>query len=168
MVTELSKYLRYSLLSKNVSEVLLRDEIEMLKNYLMIEKVRFEDRLEVSFDIEASAEEYRLPALLIQPLVENAIKYGMQTSSMPLKIRIRAYIKEDCFHLEVSNTGKWQEPFEGKEAGATAMHSAGAGVGGTGIGLQNVRERLDHAYGERYRFEIFEWDGWVYAVIEIK
>ena len=157
MVTELSEFLRYSLLNTNVSEVSLRDEIEAIRNYFAIEKIRFEDRLDVTFDIDQSAEKYDVPGFLIHPLVENAVKYGMQTSPMPLKIKLTVYARNGSLHVEVANTGRWIQP----SGNNSTQHNS------TGIGLQNVQQRLNQTFPENHRFDIFERDGWVHAVMKI-
>ena len=84
MITELSEFLRYSLLSRNYSDVPLQDELDALKHYLAIQKKRYEDKLEVSFHIEPEVKEFPILCFLLHPLVENAVKYGMQTSPLPL------------------------------------------------------------------------------------
>jgi len=105
MVTELSEYLRYSLVSRNYQNVPLKDEIESIRHYFEIQKIRYEDKLGVSFDIDPSAEEYPIMSFLIHPLVENAVQYGMRTSSMPLKIRIKAELFEKNLLIEVLGFG---------------------------------------------------------------
>jgi two-component system, LytTR family, sensor kinase len=155
MVTEFSEFLRYSLLNGNSSSIPLREEIEALRNYLAIEKIRFEDKLDVAFDVEASAEEYRLPGFLIHPLVENAIKHGMTNHSAPLKLRLTARAARGSLTVEVANTGKLSN--------RSPDHNSNS----TGIGLQNVRKRLAQLFPERSRFSVYEEDGWIRAVIEI-
>jgi len=105
MVTEFSEFLRYSLLNNDSGKVALREEIEAIKNYLAIEKIRFEDRLDVVFAVEPAAEEFQLPGFLIHPLVENAVKHGMANSAAPLKIRITAGVRNEALVVEVANTG---------------------------------------------------------------
>jgi hypothetical protein len=156
MVTEFSEFLRYSLLNGNSASIPLREEIEAMRNYLAIEKIRFEDKLEVIFDIEPSAEEFRLPGFLIHPLVENAIKHGMTDLSAPLKIRLTARANHGSLIVEVANTGRMSNDSTEKNAN------------NTGIGLTNVRKRLAQLFPERSRFNVFEADGWIHAVIEIQ
>ena len=90
MLNELSEFLRYSLTHTGIENVLLKDELEAARNYLAVEKIRFEDKLDVRFVVAPLVEDFRVPSFLIHPLIENAIKYGMQTSSLPLKIEVRA------------------------------------------------------------------------------
>ena len=157
MLGELAEFLRYSLARAKNPEVTLREELEAVQNYLAIEKIRFEDKLEISFQINPAAEEFRVPSLIIHPLVENAIKYGMQTSPLPLNISVAAQAVNGSLRLEVVNTGKWLGPSE----------SQVPPVQGVGIGLQNVRERLEQAFPRQHRFNVFERNDCVHAVLEI-
>lgn len=152
MITQLSEFLRYSLLNESVKKITLRDEIEAVRNYLAIEKIRFEDKLDVQFDIEKQAEDFSVPCFLLNPLVENAIKHGLQTSPKPLKIKISALLKNDSLILEVANTGNLENGFS---------------QNGTKIGLKNVRERLEKLFGERGKFRLIEENNFVKAQIKI-
>ena len=109
MITELSEFLRYSLISKNFKDVPLIDEIEAIEHYFAIEKKRYEEKLDVKIEIEPLAEDYPVLSFLIHPLTENAVKYGMQTSKLPLTISIRAKVIENRLNIEVCNSGKWIE-----------------------------------------------------------
>jgi len=151
MVTELSEFLRYSLHSKSFADVPLKDEIEAIRHYFSIQKKRYEDKLTVNYTIAPQAEDYPVLSFLIHPLVENAVKYGMQTSAMPLKITLQAEVTEGDLKLEICNTGEWVEP-------AAEMESNSQG---TGTGLENVRQRLDNAFPNRYDFKICEEEGMV-------
>jgi LytS/YehU family sensor histidine kinase len=150
MVTEFSEFLRYSLTSSDKANIPLGEELAAIRNYLAIEQIRFEDRLEVQFEIEAKAEDVRIPGFLIHPLVENAIKHGMNGDA-PLRLRIAARVNNGALHVEVANSGHW--------------HKHG---NGTGIGLRNVEQRLQQLFPDRSRFAIAEADGWVRATIEIQ
>jgi sensor histidine kinase YesM len=154
MITEFSEFLRYSLLKSNSSSISLREELEAIRNYLAIEKIRFEEKLDYTFDVEPSAEDYQLPAFLIHPLVENAIKHGMMHNATPLQIQIRARAQDGSLFVEVANTGKWSKPSIDNN--------------GTGIGLRNVRQRLEHLFAERSNLNIREDGDWIRATIEIK
>ena len=152
MITSLSEFLRYSLLHESETKIPLREEIEAVQNYLAIEKIRFEDKLDIRFEIEPAAEDFRVPCFLLNPLVENAIKHGLQTSAKPLKLKIAADVQDDKLILEVINSGKLN------------AHSNG----GTKIGLKNVRERLEKLFGARGRFELRQDGDFVTARIEIE
>jgi two-component system LytT family sensor kinase len=155
MVTELSEYLRYSLVSRNYKNVPLKDEIESIRHYFEIQKIRYEDKLGVLFDIDPAAEEYPIMSFLLHPLVENAVQYGMHTSPMPLKIRIKAELFEKNLHIEISNSGSWVEPSDQEESRPI------------GKGLDNLRQRLEDAYPGKHHFEIFEKEDSVYARLKI-
>ncbi len=153
MITEFSEFLRYSLLSANVATIPLREELAAIRNYLAIEQIRFEDKLQVSYDIDPAAEDFPLPGFLIHPLVENAVKHGLEQFA-PLKLNIAARAKGDKLFVEVANSGCWP--------------AAQVNGNGLGIGLRNIQERLAQLYPGHSRFEIGETDGWVRAVIEIE
>ena len=156
MISELSDFLRYSLVNTKKNTVTLKDEIEALQNYLNIEQVRFEEKLQVDFDIAPEAEKFVVPNFLLHPLVENAVKYGMQTSDMPLRIEIKARRKDKKLLVEITNSGIWHNS-------KTAISNGG----GTNVGIENVRQRLAQFFPARHRFETFERDGKVYASLEI-
>lgn len=154
MITELSEFLRYSLISKNYSDVPLKQELEAIRHYFRIEKKRFEEKLEVNFNIDPVAEEYSVLSFLIHPLVENAVKFGMQTSPMPLKINVNARVENDALKLEVNNSGKWID-FDGSKEN------------GTGTGLKNIRQRLENAFPDNHNFEIIKGKNMVRILLEI-
>jgi two-component system, LytTR family, sensor kinase len=153
MIGELSELLRHSLANGKAGDAPLSDELEAARNYLDIEKIRFEDKLIVNFDVEPRAGEFRVPSMLIHPLVENAVKYGMQTSPMPLRVEINARADNGALRLEVINTGRWVEDC--------------ANGHGTNVGIENVRQRLRQAFPERHRLDLFERGGRVHAVMEV-
>ncbi len=157
MITELSEFLRYSLLSKTYLDVPLEDEIEAIKHYFSIEKKRYEDKLEVYFEIEPEAKRYPVLSFLIHPLVENALKYGMQTSPMPLQIRIIARVKNNRLVVKICNTGRWLS-----EGGDGKGHPCG-----TGTGMINIRQRLENAFPNQHSFEVLESDNSVHIKLEI-
>jgi LytS/YehU family sensor histidine kinase len=152
MITQLSEFLRYSLLNENAKKISLREEIEAVQNYLAIEKIRFEDKLLVNFDIEKTAENFKVPCFLLNPLIENAIKHGLQTSPKPLRINIHAETFANKLLLEVSNSGTLKNDLN---------------TNGTKIGLKNVRERLEKLFGENAIFELKQDNDFVKARIEI-
>ena len=158
MITELSEFLRYSLISKNYSNVPLKKELEAIRHYFKIEKKRFEEKLQLEYDINPLAEEYPVLSFLLHPLVENAVKYGMQTSPMPLQIRLKADVQDGKLILEICNSGKWLK----------AEVDDHTEKQGTGTGLNNIRQRLKNAYPEKHRFEIQKLEGQVCIRIELK
>jgi uncharacterized membrane protein YeaQ/YmgE (transglycosylase-associated protein family) len=155
MVTELSEYLRYSLVSRKYENVPFKDEMESIGHYFNIQKMRYENKLEVSLDIDPAAEEFPMLSFLLHPLAENAVKYGLRTSPLPLKIRIRAEMHQHSLGVEISNSGSWIEP------------SGQNGNQAVGKGLDNVRQRLAEAYPDKHFFEIGEKEGTVRARLAI-
>jgi sensor histidine kinase YesM len=158
MITELSEFLRYSLISRDCSEVSLKNELETIKHYLSIQKKRYEDKLEVTFDIDPLTENYKIFSFLIHPMIENAIKYGMQTSPMPLKIIIKTQNENGALRIKIKNSGKWINISKENNSSMTS----------TGTGLENVRARLENLFHGRYTFNTFEKDGYVNVVMVIK
>jgi LytS/YehU family sensor histidine kinase len=139
MLARLSSFLRYTLANEPTAQVTLAQEVETLKLYLEIEKMRFEDRLRPHFRIEAATIGSRLPSLLLQPLIENAIKYAVTPSETGADIWLTAVPVGDMVRIEVSDNGA------GGQDALVATQS-------TGVGLANTRDRLAQAYGERHRF----------------
>lgn len=162
MVTALSGYLRYSLVERPLHTALLEEEVESVRGYLAIEKVRFEERLDVRMDIEAAALRCEVPAFLLNPLVENALKHGAALDpGKPLVVGVKAWLVEpDRLRLMVENTGVWK----GMRHSATDAGDKEDDAPG-GVGLANVRARLralhpgdhrvgmDHGHG-RVRFHV--------------
>jgi two-component sensor histidine kinase len=155
-VGQLAALLRYSLRQNNGTTVPLQEEIDILRKYLAIESTRFEDNLLVRVEVQPETAQLPVPGFLLHPLVENAVRYGMQTSAMPLQIRIRAFVRNDALCLEVANTGRWLAVDESE-----LMHDR------SGIGLRIVREHLEQSYPGRHQSSCFTDGGWVVQRIEI-
>ena len=149
MVTELSDYLRYSLVSRNYANVPLRDELESIRHYFNIQKIRYENKLDISFDIDPESEEFPILSFLLHPLAENAVKYGMRTSPMPLKIRISSRVQQNILQIDIINSGSWI-----KDSNQEKLSSYGSG-------LNNIRQRLEDAYSGKHHLEILEEEGFV-------
>lgn len=139
MLARLSSFLRYTLANESSAKVTLAQEVETLKLYLEIEKMRFEDRMRPHFRIEPDTIGARLPSLLLQPLIENAIKYAVTPSESGADIWITATREGDGIRIEVADNGN------GEGANVAATQS-------TGVGLANIRERLAQAYGNAHGF----------------
>jgi len=157
MVTELAEFMRHSLVRDGGELSPLGREIETIENYLSIEKVRFEEKLDVVVDVDASAREWLVPPFLLHPLVENAVKHGMRTSPMPLRVELRARASGGRLTLEVRNTGEWRNGADGA-----------ANADGTGTGLSNVRARLEQTFPGRHRLRVTPEGGRVLTVVEIE
>ncbi|KAF0249860.1 MAG: two-component hybrid sensor and regulator [bacterium] len=156
MIMQLADYLRYLLVSRNKLEVSVSEELEAAQNYLAIEQVRFKGKLIVKTNVDSRVENYLIPASLLQPLLENAIKYGMKSNPKPLEITISIELKNDKLCLKISNTGKWMAPRE------NASNSTGLGVG-----LENIRQRLRQRYPARHNFTISNDEDSINVLIEI-
>jgi len=140
MLARLSSFLRYTLANEPTAKVTLAQEVETLKLYLEIEKMRFEDRLRPHFRVEPDTIGARLPSLLLQPLIENAIKYAVTPSENGADIWITALREGHAVRIEVADNGNG----EGQELAASPS---------TGVGLANIRDRLSQAYGAAHRFD---------------
>ena len=140
MLARLSSFLRYTLANEPTAKVTLAQEVETLKLYLEIEKMRFEDRLRPHFRIESETIGARLPSLLLQPLIENAIKYAVTPAEQGADIWITASREGQAVRIEVADNG------DGSGAEIAASPS-------TGVGLANIRDRLSQAYGASHRFD---------------
>jgi sensor histidine kinase YesM len=139
MLARLSSFLRYTLANEPTAKVTLAQEVETLKLYLEIEKMRFEDRLRPHFKVQSETIGARLPSLLLQPLIENAIKYAVTPREDGADIWITATREGQAVRLEVADNG------DGEGAALTASPS-------TGVGLANIRDRLTQAYGAAHGF----------------
>jgi signal transduction histidine kinase len=157
MLSRLSSFLRYTLVNEPTGSVTVEQEVETLKLYLEIEKMRFEDRLRAHFRIDPSAARARLPSLLLQPLVENAIKYAVTPQEDGADIIVDARRLGERVVIAVADTGP------GADSGYTVRAEQS-----TGVGLANIRDRLAQAYGADHRFETqTNADGGFSVTIEI-
>ena len=157
MITELSEFLRYSLLSRNRQHVTLKDEFDAIKHYISIEKRRYEDKLDVTFSIDPKTEQYSILSFLIHPIIENAIKYGMKTSSMPLRLKIKTSQSNGNLKISVVNSGSWHVSNESPQSELES----------TGTGLENVRARLENYCPGSYSLLTSEKDGYVHINLEL-
>jgi two-component system LytT family sensor kinase len=131
MIIALSDFMRYSL-QKNIDEmVTLETELQNISLYLQIEKIRFGDKLTYSFIVDESCESYRIPNLILQPIFENAIKYGVYETSDSVEIKLKATKSENGLNLLIVND----------------FDPETVPVRGNGVGLKNIQERLRIIYG---------------------
>ncbi|WP_394829793.1 sensor histidine kinase [Pendulispora albinea] len=167
MVTELAEFLRYTLVHRPLEHTTLAEEIEAIENYLAIEKIRFEDRLAAAIEIDRAVAGAGVPAFLLHPLVENALRHGSGGSpGRPLHVRVGARTEADRLVLEVWNSGTLR-PASVDGHGGALVPSDGHPAGGTRIGLANVRARLDALFPGQHRFTLAEVGGGVLARIEL-
>ena len=133
MLTNLSELLRQTLAGWETQEVPLRREVELINLYLDIQRVRFEDRLTVEISLLPATLNALVPTLLLQPLVENAVRHGVSKSSAPVTIALQSCLKNSLLEIQVCDDG----PGVSGESFAN------------GVGLSNTRARLEQLYGER-------------------
>ena len=142
MLTKLSKFLRYSLDHSPLDKVSLSHELETSKLYLDIEKVRFAERLRLEIDIEAKAERAMVPTMLLQPLIENSIKYAISQSETGGTIRISAHVRDDTLILQVADDGPGLPTLDGENDGSAFSQ---------GVGISNIRNRLQEIYSRKHK-----------------
>lgn len=142
MIARLSEILRYSFDSTETREVPLSQELRFLDGYLDIQRFRFEDRLEVNIDVPQQLREAMVPTLILQPLVENAIKHGISQIEGQGIITLNVWKEGDELHLSVADNGP------GSSSGNGHKHPS------SGIGIRNTIERLETLYGAEQHFSI--------------
>ncbi len=134
MLGNLSAFFRTTLTTEPTADVALAEEIRLQRLYLEIEQVRFPDRLKIEIDVPEELLTRRVPVLILQPVVENCVKYGVAKARRPVTIRISAYEEAGRLHLKVKDDGDGVAPEQASE--------------GTGVGLRNVCDRLASRFGE--------------------
>ena len=139
MIQTLSGFYRHSLAEDPTADVSLEDEFDLQRHYLDIEQVRFPKRLKTEFILPDALKGYRVPGMILQPLVENSVKYGVSQSSRPVTITLAAREEYGRLVLSVSDDGPGI---------ASASDQGHAAQGGFGIGLANVRDRLVARFGK--------------------
>lgn len=153
MLTRLSGFLRHTLIAEPGSKVTLAQEIETLQLYLDIERMRFEERLRTQFDIEDAALNARLPAMLLQPLVENAVKYAVSPQEEGARITLTGRVVGERLRISVEDTGPGAIP-GGHMANQDPNTPPRPGEPvSTGVGLVNIQNRLAQGYGTNHLFE---------------
>lgn len=152
LIGRLADFLRLRLDPVRSSSITLEQELASVRAYLDIEKVRFEERLGVDYDIAPEAEKCLVPELILTPLVENAVKYGFEDSEV-LRIRIAAHVHNGTLSLRVENNGRLQ-PRRRRAPGV-------------GVGTENIRERLALEYGPRAAFKLEQIGDFVVADVEM-
>lgn len=152
MITQLSHLLRYTLESTLQQEVPLSRELDFLRSYLRIEQARFGTRLTIDFETAPGTTELLVPTLILQPLVENAVRYGVEPFADPGRILVQSTLQNSTLTLSVRDSGRgpFRLPFR------------------EGVGLSNTRARLEQLYGEDQTFLMRPWpEGGLEAVITL-
>ncbi len=151
MLSRLSSFLRYSLVGEREGLATVAQETEALKLYLDIERTRFEERLRATFDIAPEAMAARLPSLILQPIIENAVKYAVTPAEdgadIEVDVRVVSQPGGPRLIITVADTGPGIDF-------AALQGEAPVTTSGTGVGLPNIRDRLAQAYGDDHRFEL--------------
>ncbi|MGH8430021.1 MAG: sensor histidine kinase, partial [Solimonas sp.] len=150
MLRDLTAYLRHSLDGIKQTVFTVEAEVTALAAYLRVQQARFGERLQVTQQVDAAAASRRIASFLLQPLLENAVKHGRREGKLEIRIEIRA--DAESLQIEIENTGTLSR----------SVHRRG---GRPGIGLENVRRRLDLHYPGRHRFTLGERDGKVIAML---
>lgn len=143
MITRLGDFLRLTLENSGTQEVTLKQEIEFLRCYLEIERIRFQDRLTTHVFVDPDALDARVPNLILQPIVENAIRHGIAPRSTPGEIEIRAKQEAGFLRIRIRDNGP-----------GLPMNRTVDSLFKKGLGLMNTQARLDRLYGADHRFKI--------------
>ena len=151
MIIKLSDFMRYALSRKNDQPAPLSAELESIRLYIDIEKIRFGDRMKTEEEIDENALDVRLPVMLLQPLFENAVKHGVYESTGEIRIKTKVSIVKNHVEITISNN---------YDIDATPVR-------GTGTGLLNTARRLELQYGKRASLTTSKKDGFFEAIIVV-
>ena len=151
MISRLSDFLRMTLDAGEVTQVSVAEELEFVRRYLEIQALRFGDRLDVMLEADPQALDAKVPVLILQPLIENAVKHGILVSETDGTIKVRVARDNGTLRLSVEDSG-----------------NGSLSEGRAGVGLANTRSRLSELYGNNARLELHRpSSGGTVAVIEI-
>ena len=154
MVVRLSDLMKAVFDRADLHEVALERELDLVRAYLDVERIRLGARLSVQFDIDDAARGVMVPPFLLQPLVENAVKHGVAPFARPGLVRVTAHLRDDRVHVTIGDSGVSQTPFTASASlPSTELRAGGTGPStllGTGLGLQLTRRRLETVYGQGY------------------
>lgn len=150
MIEALAVFCRASLVYRFDELSTVADELAHVESYLRIQQIRFGERLQVEIKADNHIRSIPLPAFILQPLVENAVKFGQKSGANPLRVRIYASLDGSSCVITIANTGRWFEPETNTDSG-------------TQLGVENVRRRLANHYGGHAELTISDEEGWVAA-----
>ena len=150
MLTKLSEIIRYSLTKNNINDIPVREELEVVDNYIDLSKIQFEDRLEFVKQVEKDTLDLRIPPMIIQLLIENAVKHGISNLKNGGRILLAIFKKDNDLIIEVRNTGKLNISQDS-----------------TKLGLKNIEQRLKLLYADKASFKLEEVSDEVVAEIKI-
>ena len=148
MVQALGDLLRVSIDAKKIF-LTMKEEADLLRQYVLIQKIRYEERLEVTIDLEESLNSYAIPKLTLQPFVENSIKYGLETSNGVCRIGIRSEERGGRLAIQIGDNGPGMEQDLVQRILAGQVEARGSG-----IGIKNIHERLKQFYGDELSLDI--------------
>lgn len=149
MLTKLSAFLRFSLVSQPMQKTTVEEEVYALSLYLDIERVRFQERLKIEIDISDEAKSALIPSLLLQPIVENSIKYAINPKIDGGTVKIKAIIKDKNLNITLSDDGPGLSKDKPKQLGQES----------SGVGIANTKERLAKLYPGKSSFSIISREG---------
>lgn len=149
MIAGLSDLLRYTLDRSGAQRVALDEEVQTLRRYLEIQRVRFSDRMSLDIDVAGEVAKVRVPTFILQPLAENAVRHGLSRSASGGRIELRAWRDNGFVKIEMFNTGALDERYR------------------AGVGLKNTVDRLQQIYGGGHEFSLHAARGGVVAAIAI-
>ena len=161
MVESLAVMLRATL-SKSDTVFTLKKELHLVENYMIIQKYRFDDRLQYDISAEPELYDIEIPKLIIQPLVENAIHYGLEENTEECMIHIKAEKAENTVKISVSNTGSFFD-----EDLMERLQNGEISPKGHGIGLVNIQKRIQMSFGNQYGITLYNQDDEAVAVISL-
>jgi LytS/YehU family sensor histidine kinase len=162
-ITELSNILRSSMQMEKAETITLEKEMNIVRDYLALEQIRFEDRLKVEYEIDEDTLDQQVPPMMLQTLVENAVKHGISKEKSGGKIRIVSDISNDKHELIVENTGNFYYPGFSKN-----LVDNDNDKNGQGFGIDSTLHRLQLMYGNKASFDIRNTlEGLVRAEIEL-
>jgi two-component system, LytTR family, sensor kinase len=152
-VVSLSEFLRKTIQHHDRQEISLGEEVEYLEKYLEIQKLRFAERIQISLDVPQDLFSLQVPSLILQPLVENAVKHGIAKQARGGWIRVAAFCSNDSLTLRVYNDGpNLPQDWDTTESG---------------VGIVNVRARLKNLYGDRFKFVLHNQNSGVEALLSV-
>ncbi len=157
MLTKFTDYFRYMLLNYSHEKSTIKEEVDAAKNYINIHKVCFHKTLEVSFEVDEAIQGFIVPTFILQPLIENAIKYGIKTDKKLFMIKVHILHAENLLTIEISNMGRIKESNE-HNINSDDKH---------GTSIINIKKRLKIMFKDNAAFQLFEDKGWIHAVIKI-
>ena len=153
-ITQLSNILRNSLIMDKMRVVDFNDELNTVKDYLALESIRFEERLQVTYDIAPSSEKFQIPPMMMQTLVENAIKHGVSNLMQGGLVELKTSVEDSVLKIQIRNSGQLVN-------GVAKKPKQG------GYGIANTKQRLKLIYGDQSSFKIFNENG-KFVITEVK